>query len=611
MTERAAPEGPFLTGYLLDIIRGLETSAQPHGIDGYCHSLSRAAEDAESERPEEAKKLRALAGACSMMLSRAERGVPFRPLAQSAGRRSALPEDFESSDLALFRHAAEVVADYDLKARLWDVIWLREKDAKAAQRAIEAYMIVAEGEHLQHHHDRIERVIRALELALQLRLTSRPRDRLIRRALNVATVSRRAGKAALSIALFDFLATPGLMDPQKLLAAMTKVTGGIDTVEPFEPRRALLGLAARLHYRRKDATAAKRAVISAAESLLVEAKSATAPLLETHFLERALHTLRGVRNYRAHPEIVERIETLKSRLMELRDGVMEQLQPITGPSIPLKTLIEHAISAVSGRSPKNAILGIATLVESPNYESICRGADTALKHSVVSRLFSTQRLGADGRTVAKIPAGALGEIDASELRHQMCQNAMIHRQIVVAGSLMPALETLAHEHYFVDRDLAWLFDANPLVPHGREVILMQGLLAGLRGDFLTSVSLLLPQIEHLFRFQLNARNVVTTKFDKNGVEDQIALEDLISLAERHGLVDQSIAFDIGSLLIDRAGPNLRNEHSHGLLTTEAYYSAPTIYMWGFVLRWLCWRELAMKRVDDPAGGTTTTAPAQS
>jgi hypothetical protein len=85
-----------------------------------------------------------LADACSMMLRPASRNEPFKPFGVIDGKRSALPEDFQESDVVLFSQIIEEIDNPWLKARLADLVWLlqRPSDPKFARLAIDSYRAI-------------------------------------------------------------------------------------------------------------------------------------------------------------------------------------------------------------------------------------------------------------------------------------------------------------------------------------------------------------------------------------------------------------------------------------------------------------------------------------
>jgi hypothetical protein len=77
--------------------------------------LSDAARDAvETGRLSEGRVLWLLADSCSMMLRASSLNDPFAPFMVMDGKRSALPEDFQGDDVALF---TKIYADISEKCR--------------------------------------------------------------------------------------------------------------------------------------------------------------------------------------------------------------------------------------------------------------------------------------------------------------------------------------------------------------------------------------------------------------------------------------------------------------------------------------------------------------
>ncbi len=50
-----------------------------------------------------------------------------------------------------------------------------------------------------------------------------------------------------------------------------------------------------------------------------------------------------------------------------------------------------------------------------------------------------------------------------------------------------------------------------------------------------------------------------------------------------GMLGEDTDFDLRALLMERFGANVRNQHSHGLMDTQSYYSGTTCYFWGKTL----------------------------
>jgi hypothetical protein len=76
-----------------------------------------------------------------MMLSPKSINEPFKPFMVMEGKRSVIPDDMSDSDIVFFSQIVDEVDDLWLKARLSDLVWLKQKprDVRFALLAIDAY----------------------------------------------------------------------------------------------------------------------------------------------------------------------------------------------------------------------------------------------------------------------------------------------------------------------------------------------------------------------------------------------------------------------------------------------------------------------------------------
>jgi len=576
------------------------------GCAAYYMPLFRAAEQAGKEgRCDDAAALKALGGACSMMLEPRRAPAPFRPVMQMESSRSALPEDFDPVAIALFRAVVGKSDNPELRARLSDIVWLRERDAGVARQAVQSYFEAADSNHLKFNHDRVKRIIRAAQISLQLNVRDAERDALVARLEDAAARLAEAKRPQRALEVLEFMLAEDLIDATATLSKFESIFGPLDMISPSFVRRNVLLFKAKLHDSVKDKALGKDAVVEAAETFVEEAEQTPAALAKSLFLEQAIHLLRSVKHHRSHADVVRRIQDLKTELMELRDHVLASMEVHEFGPFDMGEQVQQAVAAVSGKEPREVLLTIARMLSRPHVDSLRESATQSLQGSVLGRLFGAKQLGSNGRTVGKrAGAGDLSQPSEPEIVEQMLQMIGFWRRMVLAGSIEPARRCLNQQRYVSENDLQWLFDANPMVPHGHELLLARGLLAGIRGDFLEAGSFLIPQIEHLLRFRLNAQRIVTTGLNQEGIEDELPLERLMGLAEEHAVIDASVAFDLRSLLTERTGDNLRNEHAHGLIPSSGYYSDASRYLWAFVLRWLCLPYLRKEdsaRTADPGG----------
>jgi len=122
---------------------------------------------------------------------------------------------------------------------------------------------------------------------------------------------------------------------------------------------------------------------------------------------------------------------------------------------------------------------------------------------------------------------------------------------------------------------------------GRERSFARGLHAGLKGDFLLSTHLLIPQVENSIRFILEQHGVVTSYLNAEGIQDEKDINALLYTPELQDILGEDMLFDLQCILVERVGSNMRNRMAHGLLP-DLYFSVPQAqYVWWIVLKLCC------------------------
>jgi hypothetical protein len=70
--------------------------------------------------------------------------TPYGPMIQMQDRRTAVPDDLSVTDPNALAGILPEIADHEFRARAADILWLRRKDYKAAQIAVDSYLKSAE-----------------------------------------------------------------------------------------------------------------------------------------------------------------------------------------------------------------------------------------------------------------------------------------------------------------------------------------------------------------------------------------------------------------------------------------------------------------------------------
>jgi len=182
------------------------------GYSSMWQALSAAARKAIGEgRHSQGKVLWLLADACSMMLSPGSVNEPFRPFMVIEGQRSVIPDDLADADIAFFAQIVDRIDDVWLKARIADLVWLKQmpRDVKYPLTAIDAYRAIPlkEDTWVRGGHECWER---GISLARMLKAGAGDRLKEMEAAIVVAFIGAAEGNGFLGLWLADLLKFGGL-----------------------------------------------------------------------------------------------------------------------------------------------------------------------------------------------------------------------------------------------------------------------------------------------------------------------------------------------------------------------------------------------------------------
>ena len=581
---------------------------------GDSHSLwsafSAAAKDAVLEgRTEHGRVLRLLANVCSKQLEPSSQNEPFQPLFYAPEGRSTIPDDFDESDIAFFALIADDIGNPWLKARLADLVWLRERSfgVKFAQDAIDSYRSVPLDTWTWYLGGR-ECWERAIGLARSIGSAAGNRAAEIESSLFNAFSLTTSQDDFFAYHLAEVLKDNrlGKDHATKIATKLETLAHEFEAVGNLHSAREYFWASADWFKISGDTDQSTAMMVEVAEGW---AKEATAKidsddpshLIATVFYENAIQVYRTIpRKQRSAHHVDERISELRVLLSESGARAQEEMIDIVTPGMDINGLVEHARDAVQGKAVMEAMQAFVNL-HHVNADDLRKRAIKHLQNFPLQAIVSVTSFSGDGRVVAKRP-GIAGAIPADEdedvIHFQMIKDFDILVGIIAQAGIVPALGVLKLEHRLRETDFIALARQSPIVPAGREMLFGKGLFAGYDGDFVTAMHFLIPQIEHMVRFHLKQVGVQTTTLSPEGIEDEIGLTALINKPEANDIFSGDLHFTIRALFSDHAGANLRNYVAHGLLDDRECNSVYAVYAWWFALKLVfnnSWSAAAARR----------------
>ncbi len=585
---------------------------QPEVLSGDLAALAAAAPTDSLQR----KVTSALADASSAMLEPEDWAEPFRPFIQwEGGARSVLPSDLDDERLALLAAAAPVLDHLPMRARAADVAWTYgdRSNSELLDLAIDAYLSTPL-ERMAWHRLSGDSWRRAIEL---MKRRGKAESARLEAALTQITSRILEGSASDGFMLVD-------------LADLLRRSGNTDadtTREVADQFVTLAGQAGNPRLGRHLERAAQRFLLSLGDQEAVHAATVRiAALYEADaeqrlasgnasvmaagiFLEKAIGTLKTLpRRYRLTEGIDQRIDDLRRWLHDNREATLEAMIRIESDPVDITGSVIASQQEVRGLPRFEALVRLAIIHPLTDSERAYADARAA-NEGTLARLFGRSTFTADGRKVASVP-GATGDPDESETWSSVLRNFGIRVGLVAQACIIPALDVVAMEHRFDMPFLTRLCWDSPMVPPNHVDLWARGLWHGLRGDFPSAISVLVPQAEQLLRHSLKRTGVNTLTVDPvTGVESEKALGALLAMDDAVELLGPGLRLELRALLVEQEGPNLRNDTAHGLLTDGAAWSASAVYAWWLLLRlvvvplWYMLAEASASADSDSSAGS--------
>jgi tetratricopeptide (TPR) repeat protein len=286
-----------------------------------------------------------------MMLSPKSTNEPLKPFAIMDGQRSAIPDDFSEADITFFTQIVDAIDDPWLKARLADIIWLKQRprEIRFALMAIDSYRNIPLNAETWVH-DSLDCWERAIMLARSLNAGAGSRLKDIESEViekfNAAT--EQDGFFALRLA--DLLEANhlGRDNPSavaqklELLASVFKSKGELHRAREYYTTAAKWFKAA------NDDAKWVEMTVSVAECFVEEADARISSDKPSHiaanmFYEDAIKTYRIIpRDKRGTHNVDERLAELHRRLSESGEKSVGEMGKISSPAIDIRPEIEKA-----------------------------------------------------------------------------------------------------------------------------------------------------------------------------------------------------------------------------------------------------------------------------
>ncbi|MFA5984326.1 MAG: DUF4209 domain-containing protein [Methylococcaceae bacterium] len=552
------------------------------------------------------KALWLLADACAMRLfsSSDKRQEPFASTVTRLGWRTAGPDDFTEADLKFFSQVVKATDNPWIKARLADLLWVRNRDNSMALSSLDSYLQIPVSTELLQE-DWQDCWGRAITLTLMLGKAANEKQDAIERSLLKTLDAVTKSNSWLASRLADLLKQGGLAKAQaatvanKLTSLAHEYDADTDQVLIFTASK-LFCSAETWFDTANNKTEVTNMRVQLAECYVREGMSCIKRPIPCHraaasFYEKAIQTYRTIpRTQRKAHCVDERITELRKQMEEFGELALEDLAEIPYPNMDFREQIELSSQAVQNKTRVEALQAFSCIILPPfRYQDLRQQVVTQLKQPSFSHIIPMTKLEEkDGRVIDRVPSldTNADPVDAANKDRFLREMTRMYLELVnfyVNVFIWPALGSLVLEHRLREAGLIELASRSSIVPIGRERLFGKALFAGFNHDFVTALHLLVPQVEHMVRYHLKQAGFTTTCLNADGTQTENGLSSLCDMLEMEKVFGEDLTFEIKALFCSAKGPNLRNQLAHGLLDDNDCESIEAIYVWWLGLRLVC------------------------
>lgn len=500
------------------------------------------------------------------------------------------PASLTDEEVEVVREIVAAVKDVELRARLADFLWVRTRDRKFGEVAVDDYLASAlRLRDPDHWPPCAERYARAVTVAASLGKKNARYTRSIETVELYLAELDGTDPLFLSERLMSILLEQKQGDRACYAALAEKCARAAEKRNNFYLALHYWDLKVRWHAAMNDAEGQQQARIAAAESVIKDGEHRTVGD-QASFLAAADFFQRGLAMLSKAGAPQERIDQVAAQVKEYQAKGLKELKR-HGASFDATEMVNAARAAVAGKPLADSVAAFVDLPHLPKRDDIRREVLRRAKTYVFTHLFGEVKLNAEGAPIA-----GRGSVTGEETEETDNVLALMYEDVVNSFAMQgqttiePAWRQIQDEHDIRERDMAVIVHQSWFVPPTREPFFAKGLAAGFNGDLISAIHLLVPQIEGAIRWHLQKRGVTTMRTNRDGYHEERDLNRLLAMPESQKLLGDRVHFALTALLTSRFGYNLRNNLAHALIEPNDCYTTVSLFFWALMMM-ICVRTM--------------------
>ncbi|ELE7121539.1 DUF4209 domain-containing protein [Stenotrophomonas maltophilia] len=308
----------------------------------------------------------------------------------------------------------------------------------------------------------------------------------------------------------------------------------------------------------------------------------------------------GIAKLRQYGGNRDRVRELQDELADVRRTILDEMQMQEFP-IDIRDLIEFVRATVVGPTDHDGLMQLAYGIgQGARYDNVRKSVLDANANHSIADFFTRVSYNEHGVPVSK--REAFDRTNEDQILQKMIEQVREIDSTIYTPTIFEAIDVYCEKFEPSLNAVLLYMHQSPCVPDGHEDSVALGLTAGFNYDWLEVAAYLIPQSEAIVRNIFKRERVNTLVNRDDGTEEEMSLNQLLESPHAAEALGKDNVFQLRALLTERAGFNLRNLYSHGLLTDDAVHNNGLFMLWWLLLRmtlFVPWGiEWHRKRMDD-------------
>lgn len=475
---------------------------------------------------------------------------------------------------------------HNLKAHIYDAIWLCNKDYEAAKIAADEYFaLYIKWFHKEYWAQCIDYINRCIELVAKIGSNDK-KDIFLNRVYNDVIQLNGDDSYFLSISLIELLIKQNYScDFNTLIPLLDKIIFKNEyKIETTLIVEKAYYVKAKLYKKLKDRLSENKVYLDYADALMTTAEmlvnsSESESVFTNQNLFRAENFIKqAIKLFQNHSES-EKATNAQKRLLEIQKNKISSM-----PMHEFKYDVSDLYIIFSTEYKEHDIRELIwDAIFAFDFQKKQKIRDSIIKDSFpLSSMFPLQVIGAEGQTEFFLPSLDLNDENNILLHmyHQAKEYECIQGETIGLWFIQYFKQKNLQES-----DLDMIFENNPIIPKGQEKDIQRGIYYGLTGHMSDSLDKLAPKVENIIRNLAEMCGDLMTYYDsKEGIQQKKVLSQVFNGEKLNECIEEDILFTFDGLLQQKAGSNIRNKIGHGLNTEADCCTGDCIYFVMIVLK---------------------------